>query len=228
MSTTLTPVGTLHSPYREKFAIPRQPGLARLPAVLELLAPFDRPEAVRGLDGFSHVWLIFGFHATAAAGWKPTVRPPRLGGNTRLGVFATRSTFRPNPLGLSVVELAGIRCAGGVFLDLLGADLLDGTPVYDVKPYLPYADAIPGARAGFAPEPPARLAVTFAPAAAQVLAAHPEPRLREWLIAVLALDPRPAYRAGEDGEFGVRLFEFDVRAEIRGGQLTVRELRRAG
>lgn len=224
----LTPVGRLHAPYREKFAIPRQPGLARLPAVLELLPPFDRPEAVRGLDGFSHVWLIFGFHATAAAGWKPTVRPPRLGGNARLGVFATRSTFRPNGLGLSVVELAGMRCeAGGVFLDLLGADLLDGTPVYDVKPYLPYADALPDARAGFAPEAPAaRLDVGFSPAVERVLAVHPEPRLRAWLAEVLALDPRPAYRAGSDGSFGVRLFEFDVRAEITGRRLCVLELRR--
>lgn len=223
------PIGLIRSPYREKFAIPRQPGLARLPAVLELHPPFDRPEAVRGLDGFSHVWLIFVFHATAAQGWKPTVRPPRLGGNARLGVFATRSTFRPNPLGLSVVELAGVRAgADGVFLDLLGADLLDGTPVLDVKPYLPYADAIPDARAGYAPgPPPVRLPVSFAPAAEQVLAAHPEPRLRDWLVEVLALDPRPAYRAGSDGEFGVRLFEFDVRAGVEGGRLIVQELRRS-
>ncbi|TCO83013.1 tRNA-Thr(GGU) m(6)t(6)A37 methyltransferase TsaA [Plasticicumulans lactativorans] len=222
------PVGVVRSPYREKFAVPRQPGLAALPATLELLPPYDRAEAVRGLEAFSHVWLIFAFHATAAQGWKPTVRPPRLGGNARVGVFATRSTFRPNPLGLSVVRLVGIRTAPGVVLELEGADLLDGTPVFDIKPYLPYADALADARAGFAADgPPPRLAVTFAPAAAAVLAAHPEPRLREWLAAALGLDPRPAYKAGSDGAFGVRLFEFDVRCEVAGGCVTVLELRRA-
>ncbi|PWV59351.1 tRNA (N6-threonylcarbamoyladenosine(37)-N6)-methyltransferase TrmO [Plasticicumulans acidivorans] len=217
-------IGFIRSPYREKFAIPRQPGLVRLPAVLELVPPYDRAEAVRGLEGFSHLWLIFLFHATAAQGWKPTVRPPRLGGNARLGVFATRSTFRPNPLGLSVVELAGIRCERGVSLDLLGADLLDGTPVLDIKPYLPYADAIPEARAGFASEPPAaRLQVEFAAEPASVL--QPQPQLRDWLSQVLALDPRPAYRAGRDGCFAVQLFDYDVHCEVHGERLRVLELR---
>lgn len=217
-------IGFIRSPYREKFAIPRQPGLVRLPAVLELVPPYDRAEAVRGLEGFSHLWLIFLFHATAAQGWKPTVRPPRLGGNARLGVFATRSTFRPNPLGLSVVELTGIRCEHGVSLDLLGADLLDGTPVLDIKPYLPYADAIPEARAGFASEPPtARLQVEFAAEPAAVL--QPQPQLRDWLSQVLSLDPRPAYKSGRDGHFAVQLFDYDVYCEVHGEQLRVLELR---
>ncbi len=153
----IEPVGVIESCFKEKFGIPRQPGLVEAAcASLRLLPPYDRAEAVRGLEGFSHVWLIFGFHATAAQGWRPTVRPPRLGGNARLGVFATRSTFRPNPLGLSVVRLLDIDTRRGVQLQLAGGDLLNGTPVYDIKPYLPYADALSEAVGGFAPDGPAR------------------------------------------------------------------------
>ena len=160
------PVGVIHSCFKEKFGIPRQPGLAPdARAVLELLPPYNRAEAVRGLEGFSHVWLSFIFHACLGEPWKPTVRPPRLGGNRRLGVFATRSTHRPNPIGLSAVELEKIEAAPGrVLLHLKGVDLLDGTPVLDIKPYLPYSDNIPGALGGFAPEMPAApFEVSFAP-----------------------------------------------------------------
>ncbi len=139
------PIGIVRSCFREKFGIPRQPGLAPAArATLELLPPHNQPAAVRGLEDFSHVWLVFVFHGVPASRWQPTVRPPRLGGNRRLGVFATRSPFRPNPIGLSVVALDRIVTGQGrVALHLSGVDVLDGTPVLDIKPYLPYADRVP-------------------------------------------------------------------------------------
>ena len=217
------PIGVLHSPFREKFGIPRQPGLVpSVRATLELLPPFDRVEALEGLDGFSHVWLLFHFHATARQAWKPTVRPPRLGGNRRVGVFASRSMFRPNPLGLSVVALERIDREGDApVLHLRGADLLDGTPVLDIKPYLPWVDAVPDARASYASERPgASLSVRFAPEAARQcteIARHwPEfPRLLE---QILALDPRPAYRsdAGTPRIHGMRLGDYDIRWQVQG------------
>jgi tRNA (adenine37-N6)-methyltransferase len=140
-----TPIGIVHSPFKEKFGVPRQPGIATAArATLELLPPYDREEALEGLSGFSHVWLVFVFHATAAQGWQPSVRPPRLGGNVRVGVFASRSMFRPNPIGLSVVELEGYgREDGRLVLHVKGADLIDGTPVLDIKPYIPTRTASP-------------------------------------------------------------------------------------
>ena len=149
-------IGLVHSPFKEKFGIPRQPGLVpEINAVLELLPPFDRPEAVSGLQGYSHIWVQFVFHQTIQDQWQPTVRPPRLGGNRRVGVFASRSPFRPNPIGLSVVKLDEVRCAAGrVELALSGVDMMDGTPVLDVKPYIPYVDSIADALSGYAPVPP--------------------------------------------------------------------------
>jgi len=210
-------IGVIHSPYREKFGIPRQPGLVDAEATLELLAPYNRPEAVKGLEGFSHIWLTFVFHGVKRSEWKPTVRPPRLGGNERVGVFASRSTHRPNPLGLSVVELSGIDCREGkVTLRLKGADLLDGTPVLDIKPYIPYADSIEGARGGFADSMPAAdLPVIFsADAEERCLALSADyPQLRELIRGVLAQDPRPAYQAGQEAGrvYGVRLYDFNIR-----------------
>lgn len=156
MKFEIDTLGIIRSPYKEKFAIPRQPGLVKSArARLELLPPYDQPDVLRGIEQFSHLWLSFVFHQTMAQGWHPTVRPPRLGGNERVGVFATRSTFRPNPLGLSVVELHGVgRERGKLWLELGAVDLLDGTPVVDIKPYIPYADSLPDARGGFAPEAP--------------------------------------------------------------------------
>jgi tRNA-Thr(GGU) m(6)t(6)A37 methyltransferase TsaA len=216
-------IGIVHSPYREKFGIPRQPGLVQAEATLTLLPPYNRAEAVRGLDGFSHIWLTFVFHGVKQQGWRPTVRPPRLGGNQRVGVFASRSTHRPNPIGLSVVELLGIdHGVEGVVLRLKGADLLDGTPVLDIKPYIPYADCIAEARSGFAPAPPAaRLEVVFSPAARRECNVYAgEYRGIEQLIRdVLAQDPRPAYKAQDDGkrEYGVALYDLNVRFRIDGG-----------
>jgi tRNA-Thr(GGU) m(6)t(6)A37 methyltransferase TsaA len=224
------PIGIIHSPYREKFGIPRQPGLVDVASTLELLPPYNRAEAVRGLEGFSHIWLTFVFHAVKREQWRPTVRPPRLGGNTRVGVFASRSTHRPNPVGLSVVRLCAIESdEAGVQLKLQGADLLDGTPVLDIKPYIPYVDSVPDARSGFAPAAPARrIAVRFSAAAAEACREHERhyPGLEGLIREVIAQDPRPAYQSGrhEGRSYGVRLYELNVRFRIEGDEAEVTAL----
>lgn len=221
MSFTFQPVGTIHSLWKEKFAVPRQPGLIQDGGgELRLLPPYNQPEAVRGLEAFSHLWLLFVFHQTMEGGWRPTVRPPRLGGNARMGVFATRSTFRPNPIGMSLVELKNIRTEKGeVILELGSLDLVDGTPVVDIKPYLPFAESIPAARAGFAQEAPeASMPVSFSPQALQQVAQHASryPHLERFIAEVLAQDPRPAYRRGEepDREYAAWLLDFNVRWRV--------------
>jgi len=224
---TFDAIGVIRSPFKEKFGIPRQSGLmSAAQAVLELLPPYDRDEAVRGLDGFSHIWITFVFHAVRQGDWSPTVRPPRLGGNQRLGVFATRATHRPNPIGLSVVELTGIkREQGRLMLELRGADLLDGTPVLDIKPYVPYVDAVPAARAGFADgAPQACLQVTFAPEAEAACTGRPQ--LREFIVQMLQYDPRPAYHGDEEPGriYGVRVFDCNVRWRVEDGSAHVVEI----
>ncbi len=225
------PIGVVRSCFKQKFGIPRQSGLAsEARATLEFHPPFDRAEAFEGLDAFSHIWLLFWFHHNPPARpWKPTVRPPRLGGNTRRGVFATRSPFRPNPIGLSVVELTAVERRGGrVRLHLKGVDLLDGTPVLDVKPYLPYVDRVEQARGGFASAPPTTsLPVEFTPAAQarlRQLEQH-HPGLETLIRQLLASDPRPAYRQGEDSSHqGMRLYDFDLRWQVCDGRILVTEL----
>jgi tRNA-Thr(GGU) m(6)t(6)A37 methyltransferase TsaA len=228
---TLDVIGVIHSCYSEKYGIPRQPGLVGAKtATLELLPPYNRPEAVKGLEGFSHIWVSFIFHAVAQGKWSPMVRPPRLGGNEKVGVFASRSTHRPNPLGLSVVELGKVECSEkGVTLHLIGADLLDGTPVVDIKPYIPYVDSVPDARAGYAhgaPKP--RLEVIFSEQAEEQIEREEAnyPQLRRLISESLCYDPRPAYKAGGDevSRGGVRFFSFDVRYEIAAGVLRVTEI----
>lgn len=226
------PIGIVRSCFREKFGIPRQPGLVEVArATLELLPPYNQPAAIRGLEGFSHVWLVFVFHGVPAGRWQPTVRPPRLGGNRRLGVFATRSTFRPNPIGLSAVALERIATGRGrVALHLAGVDLLDGTPVLDIKPYLPYADRIPAATGGFAAEaPPPALAVEFSPAAAAFCAAWPVGDLGELIAQILRQDPRPAYARTDPAprHHGMKLYDCDVRWNVRGEVAHVTEILRS-
>ncbi|MFO7649323.1 tRNA (N6-threonylcarbamoyladenosine(37)-N6)-methyltransferase TrmO [Halomonas campaniensis] len=212
-SFAMTPIGVIESDYPDKFGIPRQPGLAPAArASLVLVPPFDDPLAVRGIEAFSHLWLTFVFHESPSR-WTPLVRPPRLGGNARVGVFASRSTHRPNRLGLSLVELLEVDTRRGVRLRLRGADLVSGTPVLDIKPYLPWAESRPEARAGFAPEAPPRRPVGFSAIAEAALAGREDgDSLRELIGQVLAQDPRPAYRRGaEERLYGVRLRDVDVR-----------------
>ncbi len=227
---SLRVIGRVTSSFPEKFGIPRQPGLVDIPATLVMLPPFDAPEMFEGLEEFSHIWLTFIFHACLEQGWKNRVRPPRLGGNLSKGVFATRSPFRPNHLGLSVVELDRIEIIHGrVRLHVRGADLLHGTPIVDIKPYIPYVDAVPGAAGGFAGEAPGRrLQVRFSPMAEQVLSRHPDgERLVEQLAELIALDPRPAYRKDNDDAqrtWGMRFAGLDVRWQVDGDQALVIEV----
>jgi tRNA-Thr(GGU) m(6)t(6)A37 methyltransferase TsaA len=214
-------IGTIHSCFPEKFGIPRQPGLAPdASAVLDIHRPYQNHEAFRDLEHFSHVWILFVFHQCLRAEWKATVRPPRLGGNRRVGVFASRSGFRPNPIGQSAVELVSIeKTPGKIRLHLKGVDLLDGTPVLDVKPYLPYADSLPQARSGFAPDPPPKtLAVRFSDEAARtcrLLEAQSRPRLEPLIVDLLALDPRPGYAPdSEKRSFGMRLWDLNIRFKV--------------
>ncbi|MBC2744797.1 MAG: tRNA (N6-threonylcarbamoyladenosine(37)-N6)-methyltransferase TrmO [Desulfosarcina sp.] len=225
------PIGIIHSCFTEKFGIPRQTGLVPAArATLEILPPYNRDEAFRGLDDFSHLWIVFVFHGINDRKWQPTVRPPRLGGNKRIGVFATRSGFRPNPIGMSSVVLEGLRRHKGKFLlELSGIDLLDQTPVLDIKPYLPYADRIPGATGGFAADPPRpSLSIEFTAQARQActLLEKTVPGFSDLVIQVLRADPRPAYvgTRSERTEFGVRLYDINVRWAIRQETIIVRAI----
>ncbi|MDK9758928.1 tRNA (N6-threonylcarbamoyladenosine(37)-N6)-methyltransferase TrmO, partial [Vibrio sp. D173a] len=197
---TIEPIGFIESPYKEKFAVPRQPRLVPSSrSRVKLSGTANCLESVRGIEQFSHVWLLFLFDQNLQAGWKPTGRPPRLGGNDRIGVFASRATFRPNGIGMSAVELKGvIQEKGQTYLELGSVDLVDGTPIVDIKPYIPYSDSIPDAAGGFAAEEPAKLEVNFSQQAQQKLSQHPEGRhIIAVIKEVLAQDPRPAYKKGK-------------------------------
>ena len=212
-SYQFSPVGIVRSCYRTKFGIPRQSGLIpQANGVIELLSPYNQPNIIRGLEEFSHIWVIFIFHQNLREEWKATVRPPRLGGDRRLGVFATRSSFRPVPLGLSALKLEGIerKPHGKLLLNVSGLDLVDGTPVLDIKPYLPYADAIAEATGGFASEAPeAGLKVMVAPEAEAVLARR-SAQFRELCLRVVAADPRPAYQRIPGREYQCYLEDCEI------------------
>ena len=215
-------IAHVHNDFPTKFGLPRQSGLVPgLESVIVFEPEYRVAEALRGLEGFSHLWLLWAFHKAQREGWSPTVRPPRLGGNARMGVFATRSPFRPNPIGLSCVELKEIRPAGalGQVLVVRGADMMDGTPIWDIKPYLPYADCHPEARGGFA-QTHARdgLAVDFPPVLLQRI---PQAR-REALLGVLAQDPRPAYQHDPQRVYGFAYGAWEIRFTVDDGVLTVR------
>ncbi len=218
-------IARMHSEFPQKFGIPRQSGLVEeLRGTVVFEPAFRDPAALRGMEGFSHLWLVWGFHRARREGWSPTVRPPRLGGNARLGVFATRSPFRPNPLGLSCVALERVelRSPQGPVLRVRGADLMDGTPIYDIKPYVPYTDCRPEAREGFAKTPEA-LEVEFP---GELLQRVPEDR-REALRGVLSWDPRPHYQDDPERVYGMSFAGLEVRFTVAGGVLTVRDVERA-
>lgn len=217
-------IARIRSQFPEKFGIPRQSGLVEeLKARVVFEPEYRDPQALRGLEGFSHIWLIWQFSRSMGAGWSPTVRPPRLGGNERMGVFATRSPFRPNPMGLSCVKLEKVELSTseGPVLWVAGADLMDGTPIYDIKPYLPYADCKPQAVGGFASAPKeATLTVDFP---AQLLERVPQ-ELREALAGVLAQDPRPTYHHDPQRVYGMAFGGLQVRFTVDGDRLTVVEV----
>lgn len=224
MDHTVHVIARLHSDFSTKFGIPRQSGLVDALRSTVIFEPeFRSSEAVRGLEGFSHIWLLWQFSRAVRDGWFPTVRPPRLGGNRRLGVFASRSPFRPNPIGLSAVRLVGVELGGGdgPLLHVAGADLMDGTPIYDIKPYIPYADAHPEATGGFTDAVPRRtLAVDCPP---PLLEAVPAEK-RGALLGVLAEDPRPSYQNDPRRVYGMSFAGVDVRFTVEGDRLTVREV----
>lgn len=214
-------IARIRSDFPSKFGIPRQSGLVEeLKAELVFEPEYRNPEALRGMEGFSHIWLIWLFSEAVRTSWSPTVRPPRLGGNTRMGVFATRSPFRPNPIGLSAVRLDGIRrdeTLGQVLL-VSGADLMDGTPILDIKPYLPFADSYPQAGGGFAGQKrdgPLKVDVSQ-PLLAQVPKVH-----RQALLGVLAQDPRPSYHADPQRVYGMEFAGLEVKFSVQNDVLTV-------
>ena len=217
------PIARIHSDFPGKFGIPRQSGLVpELRSRIIFEPEYRNPDAFRGLDAYSHLWLIWEFSDAIRKTWSPTVRPPRLGGNQRMGVFATRSPFRPNPIGLSVVTLDQISWdePNAPILYVNGADLMNGTPIYDIKPYLPYADAHPGALGGFAPSPKETIEVKSPPELLQKL---PEGR-REALLGVLAQDPRPQYQNDPERVYGMSFGGWDVKFRVKDGVLTVLSL----
>lgn len=231
MTVELSPIGHIRSCFDEKFGIPRQAGLVvEARSTLELVSPYDEDEAVRGLERFSHGWVIFGFHGCPPGQWSPTVRPPRLGGNTRWGVFASRSPFRPNGLGLSLAQIIAVERRTGILcIDLAGLDVMDGTPVYDLKPYLPYADAMPEATSPFAAPPLLEGSIHWSADATvgrrAVEAAHPE--FGQVVEGLLRCDPRPAYARGEGRarRYGVRVFGADIGWTMKGDEIHVESVR---
>lgn len=217
-------IGYVETDFKEKFGIPRQSGIVEeLAGRIIFLPEYRQPEAFRGLEDFSHIWILWEFHKAVREHWSATVKPPKLGGNTRIGVFATRSPFRPNAIGLSCVRLTGITYTEdlGPVLQITGADLLDHTPIYDIKPYIPYTDCRPDATGGFTDTiPKKKLTVKFPP---ELLSVIPEEK-RSVLIQVLAEDPRPGYQNDPARRYGVAFAGYDVRFHIEKDILTVCEV----
>ena len=221
MEVNIQVIARMHSDFATKFGIPRQSGLVEeLRSTIVFEPEFRNPDALRGIEDFSHLWIIWQFSEAVRQGWSPTVRPPRLGGNTRMGVFATRSPFRPNNLGLSSVKLLGVEHTEnyGTVLHVGGADLMDGTPIFDIKPYIPYGDCHPEATGGFTDKAGEFLLKVEFPA--DLLCRLPEQK-REAAMGVLSHDPRPSYQRKPDRIYGVTFAGFDIRFKVDGDVLTV-------
>lgn len=226
-------IGTVHSPFKEKFGVPRQPGLVKGNiGQIELHAPWNREEALQGLEGFSHIWALFIFHQAIKADteWRPTVRPPRVGAK-RQGVFATRSPYRPNPIGMSVLGYHGWEKKNGkLFLHISDLDLIDGTPIIDIKPYLPYADSLPDAQGGFAHTAPenSEIELLFTPTATEQIQrwATEYPLLTQLITSTLQHNPRPLHFGNIDKRktFGLKLYQFNVKWQIENECITVLSL----
>ena len=220
----MTVIARIRSDFSSKFGVPRQSGLVdALTAAIVFEPEFRNADAVRGLEGFSHIWLIWAFHQAVRDNWSPTVRPPRLGGNARMGVFATRSPFRPNPIGLSSVKLDRVEFTNdlGPIIHVRGADWVDGTPIFDIKPYIPYADAHPDARGGFASAPAGATLQVVIPSA--LLEKVPTDR-RKALRGVLAQDPRPHYQNDPERVYGFQFAKLEVKFSVNEQVLTVRDI----
>lgn len=214
-------IARIHNAFSTKFGLPRQSGLVQeLRSTIVFEPEYRNPDALRGLDGYSHIWLLWQFHKAQREEWSPTVRPPKLGGNVRMGVFATRSPFRPNSIGLSCVKLESMQQTAqqGIVLHVSGADLMDGTPIYDIKPYLPYVDSIPDAKGGFAAEHENdHVEVVFPEAWLRIVPQEQQ----QGLIGVLRQDPRPAYQNDPNRVYGFAYGSLEVRFTVREGVLTV-------
>ena len=217
-------IARMRSDFSSKFGIPRQSGLVEeLRSTIVFEPAYRDPEALRGIEGFSHLWIIWQFSQAVRRNWSPTVRPPRLGGNTRMGVFATRSPFRPNSMGLSCVRLMGVEETKdrGTVLHVAGADLMDGTPIFDIKPYIPYADCHPDATGGFTTGAGEFLMTVDFPE--DLLKKLPQDR-RAAAVGVLSHDPRPSYQKDPDRTYGLPFAGFDIRFTVREDKLTVHEV----
>lgn len=218
---TMQPIAHMRSAFPEKFGIPRQSGLVEgLPSTIVFEPEYRNPDALRGLEGFSHIWLIWGFSEISNATWSPTVRPPRLGGNARMGVFATRSPNRPNPLGLSSVKIDQLENhpTFGPVIHVLGGDLMDGTPIYDIKPYIPYTDSHPEASSGYANSPPEKRLQVVIPAEFHGFLSEKDGAL---LSDLLALDPRPSYQHDPDRIYGMRFRGYEIKFKVAEAMLSV-------
>ena len=224
-NVTMQIIARIKSDFPTKFGIPRQSGLVEeLQAAIVMEPEFRNPDMLRGIEGFSHLWLIWQFSANADKEWSPTVRPPRLGGNARLGVFATRSTYRPNFIGLSSVKLEGLEHTKdfGTVIHISGADLMDGTPIFDIKPYIPYGDCHPDATGGFTDTADSYLLSVDFPE--QLLNILPNDK-RSAAIGVLSHDPRPSYQKDSDRVYGIAFAGFDIRFTVKDNKLTVIEVK---
>ena len=226
-SYLMKPIAHIRTDFPAKFGVPRQAGLVgALTGTIVFEKEYRVDAALRGLEQYSHAWLVWVFSEAAREGWSPTVRPPRLGGNTKMGVFATRSPFRPNPIALSAVKLAGTEetKAFGTVLHVAGADLMDGTPILDIKPYLPYVDAIPGAAGGFTEQAKEyALRVEFPP---DLMRLVPQEK-REALLGVLESDPRPSYQEDSERVYGFGFAGLEIKFTVSQGVLTVRRVEKA-
>lgn len=221
MEVTIRPIAVMRSDFPTKFGIPRQSGLVEsLRSTIVFEPEYRNPDALRGLEDFSHIWLIWQFSEAVRTEWTPTVRPPRLGGNTRMGVFATRSPFRPNSLGLSCVKIMGIEqtAENGTVIHVAGADLMDGTPIFDIKPYIPYGDCHPDALGGFTSTAGDFLLTVDFPQ--HLLELLPENK-RDAALELLSHDPRPSYQAQTDRVYGLSFAGFDIRFSVSSNILTV-------
>ena len=227
MDVNIQVIARMHSDFATKFGIPRQSGLVEeLKSTIVFEPEFRNPDALRGIEDFSHLWIIWQFSEAVRTGWSPTVRPPRLGGNTRMGVFATRSPFRPNNLGLSSVKLLGVEHTAefGTVLHVGGADLMDGTPIFDIKPYIPYGDCHVDATGGFTDNAGEFILKVDFPV--RLLNLLPEEK-REAAIGVLSHDPRPSYQRKPDRIYGLTFAGYDIRFKVAEDMLTVVEVNQA-